>query len=217
MPVAAPLDATFTVAYVLGVTPGKWAGIWHERMPRHPLVLTQTLPGEAVDALITRAADVALLRLPIEDPSLSTITLYVEQPVVVAPKGHAIETLDSISLTELDDLLEGDWAQNVELVAANVGVAIMPQSVARALGRKDVIARPVFGTPETRVALVWLETTPEIEEFIGIVRGRTANSSRGNPTPKTPQAPKVVKAPGRSKAKGTRSPHVPNGAKRKKR
>ncbi|MBN9241008.1 MAG: LysR family transcriptional regulator substrate-binding protein [Leifsonia sp.] len=170
----------FTVAYVLGVTPGKWAGIWRERMPRHPLTLTQLSPAEAVAALLSGDADVALVRLPVDTERFSAIPLYVEKPVVVAPKDHVVEAVDSVELADLDDLLEGEWAEVVELVAANVGTAIMPQSVARALSRKDVVARPVLDAPETRVALVWpLDgTTPDIETFIGIVRGRTANSSR---------------------------------------
>ena len=193
----------FTVAYVLGVTPGKWAGIWNERMPRHPLALTQVSPAEAVAALVSGAADVALLRLPVEDESLSTIPLYVEKAVVVVPKGHVIEALDSVTLADLEDVLAGEWEADVELVAANVGVAVMPQSVARALSRKDVVARPVVDGQETRVALVWATTTPEIEEFIGIVRGRTANSSRGEPTPPTP---KPVRAPKLARKQVARKP-----------
>jgi DNA-binding transcriptional LysR family regulator len=186
----------FTVAYVLGVTPGKWAGIWRERMPRRPLILTQASPAEAVAALASGDADVALLRLPVDDASLSVIPLYVENPVVVAPKGHEIEALDSVSLGELEGILEGAWAAVVELVAVNVGVAVMPQSVARALSRKDVVARPVSGATETQVALVWPadRTTDDIEEFIGIVRGRTVNSSRGEPTPPTPTPARKPKA-----------------------
>jgi len=187
------MHETFRVAYVLGVTPGKWAGIWRDRMPRHPLELVHLSPADAVAALVSGEADVALLRLPVADESLSTIPLYVERPVVVVPKDHPVEALDEVVLADLEDVLDGDWAAAVELVAANVGVAVMPQSVARALSRKDVVARPVTDGPETRVALVWSTTTPEVEEFIGIVRGRTANSSRGEPTPPTPKVkpPKV--------------------------
>jgi len=183
--------AAFTVAYVLGVTPGKWAGIWNERMPRHPLVLALQSPAEALSALLDGAADVALLRLPLEHDALSSIPLYVEKPVVVAPKEHAIEALDSVTLADLsaENVLTGDWAADVDLVAANLGVVVVPQSVARALTRRDVVARPVLDGPETRVALAWVtdNTTEAVEEFIGIVRGRTANSSRGEPTPPTPK------------------------------
>jgi len=56
----------------------------------------------------------------------------------------------------------------------------MPQSVARVHSRKDVVARPVVGAPDTGVSLVWTtaKAHPLCEVFIGIVRGRTANSSR---------------------------------------
>lgn len=202
MAVAGLVNATFVVAYVLGVTPGKWAGIWNDRMPRHPLELRSASPAEAVAALVAGEADVALLRLPLDHPDLSTIPLYVEKAVVVVPKDHVVAALDSVTLEELEGvleggLLEGDWASNVELVAANAGVAVMPQSVARALSRRDVVARPLVDGPETQIALAWstARTTPEVEEFIGIVRGRTANSSRGEPTPKTPKAPRAPRRP----------------------
>ena len=52
----------------------------------------------------------------------------------------------------------------------------------------------VVDAPDTQVALVWRTTTPEVEECIGIVRGRTANSSRGEPTPKTPKPPRAPRA-----------------------
>ena len=216
MPVADPSHAAFVVAYVLGVTPGKWAGIWNDRMPRHPLELRQSSPADAVATLVSGEADVALLRLPVDAPlaeqrQLSTIPLYVEKPVVVVPKDHVIEALDSVTLAELEGVLDGDWPTAVELVAAGVGVAVMPQSVARALSRRDVVARPVSDGADSRIALVWPteSTTPEVEEFIGIVRGRTANSSRGEPTPKTVKpapAPKTPRPsrPVRGKAKRSR-------------
>lgn len=184
--------AAFTVAFVVGVTPGKWARVWSERMPGHPLTLRPVAQAEALSALAEGGADVALLRLPVADDALSVIPLYAEQAVVVASKGHALEAVDSVTLAELGEfeVLEisengDDWGRVVELVAANVGVAVMPQSVARALSRRDVTARPVTDAPETRIALVWPadRTTPEVEEFVGIVRGRTANSSRGTAEP----------------------------------
>ena len=56
----------------------------------------------------------------------------------------------------------------------------MPQSVARALSRKDVVARPVSDAADTGIGLAWPAAVedPLIETFIGIVRGRTVNSSR---------------------------------------
>lgn len=199
------------LAYVVGVTPGKWARVWGERMPRHPLTLSQFTQLAALAALEDGTADAALLRLPVDDPAISTIPLYAEQPVVVAPKGHALEAVDTVTLPELREfgVLEGEWAATVELAAANVGVAVMPQSVARAYSRKDVTARPVTDAPETRVALAWLtaRTTPEVDELIGIVRGRTANSSRGR------QPEKVVKTKPTKPTKASR-PSRPTRGKR---
>ena len=197
----------FVVAFVVGVTPGKWARAWGERRPWHPLELKQLSPAEALAALDSGAADVALLRLPVPGDHLSSIPLYSELPVVVAPKDHPIEAMDALTLADLAgesnvtavggaaEPLDGDWTPAVELVAANVGVALMPQSVARALSRRDVIARPVADGEETRIALVWVteSTAAPIDEFIGIVRGRTANSSRGEPTPPKAVAPRKAK------------------------
>lgn len=146
--------------------------------------------------------------LPIADIDLNAIPLYEEQLVVVAGKEHPLAAFDTVALAELDGevVLRGDEgaehgavlpedpslliaglqsplgqdAATVELVAAGSGLALMPQSVARVHSRRDIVARLVTGAPETRVALVWHKdrTTPLVEDFIGIVRGRTSNSSR---------------------------------------
>ncbi|MCU1439499.1 MAG: LysR family transcriptional regulator [Rhodoglobus sp.] len=201
MAVSGPL----VVAFVVGVTPGKWARVWAERLPGHQLELKSLSQADALAALRSGDADAALLRLPIDDESLSAIPLYAEQPVVVAPKDHPVAAFASLELADLaaEILLEQEWADAVELVAANVGLAIMPQAVARALSRRDVVARPVTDAVETRIALAWLtaRTTPAVEEFIGIVRGRTANSSRG-----TVAAPPPVKPPAKSGRQPNRTP-----------
>lgn len=210
----------FVVAFVVGVTPGKWARVWGERLPRHPLELRPLPQADAVAALIAGEVDVALVRLPVApsqdiDEQLSVIPLYAEQAVVVAPKGHPVEALDSLTLADLDGetMLETDWAAAVELVAANVGVAVMPQSVARALSRRDVVARPVMDAAERHIALAWVtaRTTPPVEEFIGIVRGRTANSSRGTPTPPAPPAPKAAPTRKTSPTRKTAAARSPKG------
>ena len=63
---------------------------------------------------------------------------------------------------------------------ANVGLALMPMSVARAHSRRDVVARPLTDAADSGIALVWPRASddPRLDTFIGIVRGRTANSSR---------------------------------------
>jgi DNA-binding transcriptional LysR family regulator len=144
----------------------------------------------ALAALTEGTAHMALLRDVAADDTWHAIELYREAPVVVAPKGSLVAGLDSVSLVELGglddvvvltvDLHGGNGSDAVELVGANVGVAVMPQSVARANSRKDVVARPLTDGVETSISLVWPTAGghPLVDEFIGIVRGRTANSSR---------------------------------------
>jgi DNA-binding transcriptional LysR family regulator len=178
------------VAFVTGVTPGKWERVWRERRPRGRLDLAPMIQDAALAALAEGTAHMALLRDVLADDRWHAIPLYREAPVVVATRGSLVAGLDSISLAELAelddvtvlpiDLVGGSGSDAIELVAANVGVVIMPQSVARAHSRKDVVARPLTDGVETGISLVWPASGghPLVEEFIGIVRGRTANSSR---------------------------------------
>lgn len=171
----------FIVAFVIGVTPTKWARVWNERMPHLPLELRPSTADEAIAALHDGSVNAAFLRSAPDD--LPQIRLYEELPVVVIPKDHDAATLDSLTIDDLATLVVLDYAENtahdtVELIAANVGVAVMPQSVARSTSRRDVVARPLTGGESTFIGLAWVTQSAEVDEFIGIVRGRTANSSR---------------------------------------
>lgn len=178
------------VAFVPGVTPGKWERTWRERRPRGRLEMRPLTQDAALASLADGSAHMAFVRDITADDERHAIPLYREAPVVVAPKGSLVAGVGALSLDDLSglddvtvlpvDLQGGTGAEAVELVAAGVGVAVMPQSVARAHSRKDVVARPLSGAPDTGVALVWptRDAHPLCDEFIGIVRGRTANSSR---------------------------------------
>ena len=176
---------TFTVLFVPGVTPTKWARTWNERMRRQRLELRPASPTEALAALRDGTADAAFLRDADADEEFSAIRLYEERPVVVASRDHlfsAVGANETIGAEELsgENLLDGQDADTIELVAAGVGVATMPQSVARVLSRRDVIARELRDAAPTTISLVWPidRTSPAVEALIGIVRGRTENSSR---------------------------------------
>lgn len=191
------MSQTFVLAFVPGVTPAKWVGIWKERMPHTPIELLPLPEAAALQSLLEGTAAVALLREPFSRQGLSVIPLYEERAVVVAPKEHPIAAFDELTRADLADenILDGEPAAAVELVAANVGVAIMPQSVARLHSRKDVVARLITDEPKTQICLVWPESksTELVEEFVGIVRGRTAYSSRGAAPP--PKAAIATKKP----------------------
>lgn len=207
--------AAFRLGYVPGVTPGKWARIWAERRRHVTLELVTATRDEAVALIRTGAVDAAVVRLPIDRTGLHTIPLYTETTVAVVPKEHVIaateeatvaDLADEIVLRPQDDTLAwpGDrpgrsaafapatTSAAIELVAAGVGLLVVPQSLARLHHRRDLVYRPLADAPGSDVGLVWpdAENTELMEEFIGIVRGRTVNSSR---TPRRDRTP----APGR--------------------
>ncbi|CAM5294323.1 hypothetical protein SPURM210S_01921 [Streptomyces purpurascens] len=187
--------------------PDKWVRIWNERQPDVPLALTQVAAGAVAERLLDGDADAGLVRLPVDRTVFSAIPLYTEQTVVVVPKDHLVTAVDEVSpedladdivLHPLDDVL--DWeslpgrpaverpattADAIELVAAGIGVLVVPLSLARLHHRKDLTHRPLKDAPESSVALAWPQdtTTDQVEDFIGIVRGRTVNSTRGRKQP----------------------------------
>jgi len=100
-------------------------------------------------------------------------------------------------------------AEAIELVAAGVGLLVVPQSLARLHHRRDLTYRPLTDAPGSGVGLAWPDTenTELMEEFIGIVRGRTVNSSRTprrDPAPGTPAPTKKSVARRRPARRGTR-------------
>ena len=201
---------SLTVGYVPGGTPAKWARNWAQRHPAVALTLTAVAADSAADAVRTGEVDVALLRLPTDTTGLAVIPLYEETTVVVVPGDHLLSAAEQVAVREIDgepvlvplddvvgwagapgtpiDHRPENTAAAMELVAAGLGVLIVPQSLARLHHRKDLTYRPIVGAPACRVALAVPEGPQNelVEEFIGIVRGRRPGSSRGqaDPAPK---------------------------------
>ncbi|MFG2727089.1 LysR substrate-binding domain-containing protein [Streptomyces canus] len=221
-----PEPPSFRLAYVPGVTPAKWVRIWHERLPDVPLELLQLGAAEASDVLRDGGADAGLVRLPVDRTVFSAIPLYTETSVVVVPKDHVVTAAEEVTLEDLadevvlhplDDVIGWDrppgepaferpatTADAIELVAANIGVLVVPQSLARLHHRRDLTYRPVTDAPQSDIALSWREdaTTDMVEDFIGIVRGRTVNSSRGRTQPEPERKQRPEKGAGRKSAAG---------------
>lgn len=198
---------SLSLGYVPGGTPAKWVRIWAERHPAIPLQLSAVAAADAADAVRDGAVDVALLRLPADTSGLAVIPLYEEATVAVVPTDHLLSAADTITaadldgeprLLPLDDVL--DWTNApgsvvdhrpettedaIELVAAGLGALIVPQSLARLHHRKDLTYRLIADAPSCPVALAFPEgqQSPLVEEFIGIVRGRKPDSSRGRDEP----------------------------------
>lgn len=201
VPHAAPEPHAFRLGAVPGATPGKWIDTWKQRMPH---VTIELVPIEtATQRTSIDELDAALVRLPLVDDSLHLIALYDEVPVVVASAESHLMAADHLTaddlvgevlITPLDDVLgpldlptvAPDFeaieatADAIATVATGVAIVVVPMSLARLHQRKDVGYRPLLAGPTSTVALAWPRerTTDDIETFVGIVRGRTANSSR---------------------------------------
>lgn len=196
--------STFRLGAIPGATPGKWIDVWKERMPRTTLELVPLPVADQRRALDDAEVDAALVRLPISSDGLHVIPLYDEVPVVVCAKDSHLTAAEELEPGDLggevlivaqDDVLgiriagtvpprfdaPADTAEAIATVAAGVGIVVVPMSLARLHHRKDVEHRPLRDGPVSTVALAWVadRTTPVVETFVGIVRGRTANSSRG--------------------------------------
>jgi len=199
--------AGLRVGYVPGVTLTKWRRIWSERFPRLRLDVAQVTEAEQRAALDQHRVDLCFVRLPLEQEGLHLIPLYEETPVVVVPRDHPASLFAEVSSDDLsdEDNLDGfEPGEAMDLVAGGAGVVFVPQSVARSLSRRDLVYRPVSDAQPTRIALAWLRDNPHelTEEFIGIVRGRTINSSRSprpksTPTPTPDPKPRSPKRTGR--------------------
>lgn len=201
-PAADLTPRAFRLGAIPGATPGKWIDAWKQRMPHVELELVPIAVATQRDQL--ESLDAALVRLPIDRAEdLHVIRLYDEVAVVVASADSHLLAADElvaddlageVLITPLDGVC-GPFdlpttapsfppiettEDAIATVASGVGIVIVPMSLARLHHRKDVDARPLAGGPTSTVALAWPRdrTTPDIEAFVGIVRGRTANSSR---------------------------------------
>jgi len=211
------------IAFVPGVTPDKWLRIWGERSPE-PIEAQMVEQTEQLTVLRDGTVDMCFVRLPVDKDGLHVIPLYHEVSVAVLAKENPLTVLDELTLDDLKDEPLVDLAAMptryaIEVVASGTGHVIVPMSVARLHHRKDVVARSVTDEPQTRIGLAWRADNedPRLEQFIGVVRGRTERSSRVEPTPPVVRKPAPAKkAPPRKAAPAKKAaPKRPGPRKRR--
>ncbi|NYF16734.1 DNA-binding transcriptional LysR family regulator [Microbacterium sp. AK009] len=197
----------FLLGVVPGATPGKWIGIWNKRMPQVALELVPISVSEQRRRLDSGDVHAALVRQPINRDGLHLIPLYDEIAVVVMSTESHLSVAEELSSEDLsgeivftpsDDVLgievagtvaaavDGslDTADAIATAASGAGIVIVPMSLARLHHRRDATFRPLIGGPVSPVGLAWPlhppddEVAAHIQTFIGIVRGRSARSSR---------------------------------------
>ena len=187
------------LGFVTGTTPDKWARAWRDRR-RERLELVPITEAQQDDVVQRGEVDLALVRLPVAVDDVHCVRLYDELPVVVAGRDHFVGAADTVTLDDLvDEQLvrphpsgwrptapQLDWppmseSDAIETVAAGTGIVLLPMSVARLFHRKDVVNRQVTDLPSSTVALVWRRDRDDevTQAFVGVVKGRTAHTSRG--------------------------------------
>ena len=188
------------LVFSTGTEPGKWFRRYRDSHPPESLVTVDA--DDAMDVLLTHEADLALTRLPDSrvDDSFHVVQLYEEAPGIAVPK-------DSVYAEVGEDVTPEDVAEEIvnyriaqdgsvdvpalrtalQVVAANVGVAIAPRPLLKVLSKKQVVALGLEDPTVARtvIALVWrrADDGDEIQDFVGVAKGRTRNSSR-NAAPK---------------------------------
>lgn len=111
----------------------------------------------------------------------------------------------------------------LQVVAANVGVAFAPAPLLKVLSKKQVVVLELLdGRPEdagsgearqtregleTRIALAWeVEKDSEaIQDFVGVAKGRTRNSSRGAGSSGRAESSRARTSRGREPSKGAQA------------
>ncbi|GAB3697064.1 LysR substrate-binding domain-containing protein [Corynebacterium nasicanis] len=180
------------LSFVTGTEPDKWFSRFRDRTT-HRLTVTDSVDpiAEVLDARV----DLALVRLP--DARITdahhVVVLYPEAPGIALPKDHELTLLETVG----DEDIAGEiinWSPpasgevdveavraGLQVVAANVGVLIGPRPLIKVLSRRQIEHRDFRGeVPATHIALVWRreDDSEAIQDFVGIAKGRTPNSSR---------------------------------------
>lgn len=187
------------LTFATGCEPGKWFSRFRSHTD-HGELITIDSDDPLVD-LVAGRTDIALARIPVGagdprlDDSYHLVHLYEETPGIAVPKDSVFAELgEPVPKGEVADeyvnyCIAADQPLDVavireglQVVAANVGIVIAPRPLLKVLSKKQV-AHLDYVDPDvarTQIALVWrkADDSDAIQDFVGIAKGRTANSSR---------------------------------------
>lgn len=169
-----------------------------ERFPAVDLRPREAVTGKLTEDLITGGLDVAVMALPVSEPSLQDHPLFDEEFVLVRALADrhkpppSVEKLRAMRLLLLEeghcfrdqalafcnmtsglsqDPMEGSsLATLVRMVGAGMGVTLVPEmAVAAETSAVEVsIARLAEPRPRRRIGLVWRKTNPLAEHFVQV-------------------------------------------------
>ncbi|MGP6173685.1 LysR family transcriptional regulator substrate-binding protein [Corynebacterium sp. A21] len=185
-----------TLSFVTGTEPGKWFERFQERTRHGRLEAWES--EDPLAALIDASAQLALVRLPdhrLDPEQFHVVELYQEEYGVALPRDSELTLITGpVSAEDIaGEIINYQVPDNgevdvvavrdaLQIVAANVGVVIAPKPLIKVLSKKLVVPRTYSadGIPQTQIALAWRQEgdSDAIQDFVGIAKGRTLNSSR---------------------------------------
>ncbi|AKE41767.1 LysR family transcriptional regulator [Corynebacterium kutscheri] len=178
------------LSFITGTEPDKWFDRFNTRTSYG--LQTQRSDDPLAD-ILNDSADLVLTRLPDHrlNDELHKVVLYEEALGVALPKEHTLTLVPTLSEEDISEEIihyrsgvEVDIPavrNGLQLVAANVGIVIAPRPLLKVLSGKLIEHRGFSGQqPSTQIALVWKKEkdSEAIQDFVGIAKGRTPNSSR---------------------------------------
>ena len=210
------------LAFATGTEPGKWFQRFQRDTPQgldaaaadDPFAALADGAG-AVGVDDAGPAELALMRLPdsrVDEAAighqLHVVKLYTEQCGIAVPKDSVFaEVGEPVGPADIDGEIINFVAEKqgpinvdklreaLQVVAANVGVAIGPLPLLKMLSKNQISVLPYHGeyvpgagehsgaraaVPQTEIALVWKVSADgdAIQDFVGIAKGRKSGSTR---------------------------------------
>lgn len=205
---AGSLSIGFVSAATYNVMP-RLIGAWRARRPGVRMVLREAASDAVSAGLASAELDLGLVVTAL-DPSMATLPLHTEPMVAALPTGRRWPArIDARTLVREpfilfprsaapsmhDDILawcreggrEPTIAQEalqmqtiVGLVAAGIGVALVPESL-KQLARRGVVYRPLAERPPAvEIALAWrrADDSPLVQAFVGEARALAPSTTR---------------------------------------
>lgn len=171
-----------------------------EAFPALEPVVYEERTGQLLDGLTTGRLDAAVLALPVTGRGLVAIPLYAEDFVLVVPRDHPLGRTSGVSRAALRDLTvllleEGHCLRDqaldvcrevgtgveaatraaslstlVQLVAAGMGVTLLPRTAVAVETRRAglAVARFADPAPGRRIGLVYRESSGRSAEYTAI-------------------------------------------------
>jgi DNA-binding transcriptional LysR family regulator len=193
----------FTIGFMPGITVTSAVRALAATRPGLEVRLLRTGWDDQVEVLRDGRADVSIVRLPVDPSDLDMLPLFAEPRVAILPGDHALASRETLGVAELagDHLLQDpnavpEWRdvakelrtgartavppihsveEKLELVAAGVGICVIPRSTANFYTRPDVSVVPVRDIGPSKVCLAWMATrnSPVIRHFTEVASSLT--------------------------------------------